>query len=90
MDKAAAAGGKPEERMKELSEAERVLVDDVGNIPLLYYSYHEHRFAEAARLRRQRDGRPSVALHQQGSNSRPPLRARAAPRSARGPADLAA
>ena len=40
MDKAAAAGGKPEERMKELSDAERVLVDEVGKIPLLYYSYH--------------------------------------------------
>ena len=39
MDKAAADGGKPEERMKDLAEAERVLVDDVGNIPLLYYSY---------------------------------------------------
>jgi oligopeptide transport system substrate-binding protein len=40
MDKAAAAGGKPEERMKLLSEAERVLVDELGNIPLLYYSFH--------------------------------------------------
>jgi oligopeptide transport system substrate-binding protein len=40
MDKAAAAGGKPEERMKLLADAERVLVDEVGNIPLLYYSYH--------------------------------------------------
>ena len=39
MDKAAADGGKPEERMKDLSEAERVLIDDVGQIPLLYYSY---------------------------------------------------
>ena len=39
MNEAAAAGGKPEERMKKLSEAERVLVDDVGNMPLLYYSY---------------------------------------------------
>jgi oligopeptide transport system substrate-binding protein len=39
MDKAAAAGGKPEERMKLLSDAERILVDDLGNIPLLYYSY---------------------------------------------------
>ncbi|TIU43062.1 MAG: peptide ABC transporter substrate-binding protein, partial [Mesorhizobium sp.] len=37
----AAAGGKPEERMKELAEAERVLVDDVGQIPLLYYSFHD-------------------------------------------------
>jgi oligopeptide transport system substrate-binding protein len=27
--------------MKDLSEAERVLVDNVGNIPLLYYSYHD-------------------------------------------------
>ncbi|RWP77327.1 peptide ABC transporter substrate-binding protein [Mesorhizobium sp.] len=41
MDKAAAAGGKPEERMKELAKAERILVDEVGNIPLLYYSYHD-------------------------------------------------
>ena len=40
MDKAAAAGGNPEERMKLLSDAEAVLVDDVGNIPLLYYSFH--------------------------------------------------
>ena len=40
MDKAAAAGGNPEERFKLLSEAEKVLVDDVGNIPLLYYSFH--------------------------------------------------
>ena len=39
MDKAAAAGGKPEERMKELEAAERVLIDEVGQIPLLYYSY---------------------------------------------------
>ncbi len=41
MDKAAAAGGKPEERMKDLAEAERILIDDVGQIPLLYYSYHD-------------------------------------------------
>jgi oligopeptide transport system substrate-binding protein len=40
MDKAAAAGGAPAERSKILSEAERVLVDDLGNMPLLYYSYH--------------------------------------------------
>ncbi len=40
MDKAAADGGKPEERMKDLEAAERILVDDVGNIPILYYSYH--------------------------------------------------
>ncbi|WP_457935754.1 peptide ABC transporter substrate-binding protein [Mesorhizobium sp. 10J20-29] len=39
MKQAAAAGGKPEERMKLLAEAERVLVDELGNIPLLYYSY---------------------------------------------------
>ena len=39
MDKAAADGGKPEERMKDLAEAERVLIDDVGQIPLMYYSY---------------------------------------------------
>ena len=40
MAKAAAAGGNPEERFKLLSEAERVLVDEVGNIPLLHYSFH--------------------------------------------------
>jgi oligopeptide transport system substrate-binding protein len=39
MDKAAAAGGNPGERMELLSDAERVLIDDVGQIPLLYYSY---------------------------------------------------
>jgi oligopeptide transport system substrate-binding protein len=40
MDKAAAAGGNPQERLKLLSEAERILIDEVGNIPLLYYSFH--------------------------------------------------
>jgi oligopeptide transport system substrate-binding protein len=40
MDKAAAAGGNPAERSKILSQAERLLVDDLGNMPLLYYSYH--------------------------------------------------
>jgi oligopeptide transport system substrate-binding protein len=40
MAKAAAAGGNPEERFKLLGEAERILVDEVGNIPLLHYSFH--------------------------------------------------
>ena len=40
MDEAAAAGGNPEERFKLLAEAEKVLVDQLGNMPLLYYSYH--------------------------------------------------
>ena len=40
MKKAAAAGGNPEERMKDLAAAEKILVDDLGNIPLLFYSYH--------------------------------------------------
>jgi oligopeptide transport system substrate-binding protein len=40
MDKAAAAGGNPEERMKLLGEAERQVVDDVAIIPLLYYNFH--------------------------------------------------
>lgn len=39
MKEAAAAGGNPAERMKLLSQAEKVLVDDLGNIPLLFYSY---------------------------------------------------
>ncbi len=40
MDAAAAAGGNPEERFKLLAQAEKVLVDDLGNMPLLFYSYH--------------------------------------------------
>lgn len=40
MDEAAAAGGNPEERFRLMSEAEKVLVDDLGNMPLLFYSYH--------------------------------------------------
>jgi oligopeptide transport system substrate-binding protein len=40
MKKAAAAGSDTEERMKLLAEAEKVLVDDLGNIPLLFYSFH--------------------------------------------------
>jgi oligopeptide transport system substrate-binding protein len=39
MNKAAAAGGNPEERMQLLSQAERVVVDQLPNIPLLYYSF---------------------------------------------------
>lgn len=40
MDKAAASGGNPQERLKLLGEAERQVVDDVAIIPLLYYSFH--------------------------------------------------
>jgi oligopeptide transport system substrate-binding protein len=40
MDEAAAAGGNPEERFKLLAQAEKVLVDELGNMPLLFYSYH--------------------------------------------------
>ncbi|MCV3239022.1 peptide ABC transporter substrate-binding protein [Mesorhizobium sp. ZC-5] len=39
MNLAAASASKPEERMKHLADAERTLIDDVGQIPLLYYSY---------------------------------------------------
>ncbi|MDH4985823.1 peptide ABC transporter substrate-binding protein [Aminobacter anthyllidis] len=39
MDEAAAAGGDPAKRMELLSQAEKVLVDNVGNIPLLYYNF---------------------------------------------------
>ena len=38
LKKAAEAAAVPAERMKSLSEAESVLMDDQGNIPLLYYS----------------------------------------------------
>jgi oligopeptide transport system substrate-binding protein len=40
MDQAAAAGGNPEERFKLLAQAEKMLVDDIGDMPLLFYSYH--------------------------------------------------
>jgi oligopeptide transport system substrate-binding protein len=40
MKKAAADGGDPAKRMQDLAEAEKVLVDDLGNIPLLFYSFH--------------------------------------------------
>jgi len=40
MDKAAAAGGKPEERAKLLQEAEKIVLEDTGFIPMLYYSYN--------------------------------------------------
>jgi oligopeptide transport system substrate-binding protein len=40
MDEAAATGGNPEERFGLLAEAEKVLVDQLGNMPLLFYSYH--------------------------------------------------
>jgi len=40
MDEAAAAGGDPAKRFELMSKAEKILVDDLGNMPLLYYSYH--------------------------------------------------
>jgi oligopeptide transport system substrate-binding protein len=40
MNRAAAAGGNAGERMKLLSQAEAVLMRDTGQVPLLYYSYH--------------------------------------------------
>jgi oligopeptide transport system substrate-binding protein len=39
MDAAAATGAEPEKRMRLLGEAERELIDDVGILPLLFYSY---------------------------------------------------
>ena len=40
MDAAAAAGANPDKRMKLLSEAEQVLVDADGMLPLLFYTSH--------------------------------------------------
>ena len=40
MDAAAAAGANLKERMKLLAESEKVLVDDLGVMPLLFFSYH--------------------------------------------------
>ena len=66
MDKAAAAGGKPEERMKLLGEAERVLVDEVGNIPLLYYSYNNLVSPKLDGFEDNVMDVHPIALHQQG------------------------
>ena len=60
MDKAAAAGGNPEERMKELSRRRGGRWSTtIGNMPLLYYSYHNIVSPKLQGLRGQRDGRPS-------------------------------
>ena len=40
MDAAAAAGADPRRRMELLSQAEKVLVDAHGLLPLLFYSSH--------------------------------------------------
>ena len=40
MDEAARAGDDPQKRLERLSQAEKLLVDDLGNIPLFFYSYH--------------------------------------------------
>ena len=40
MDEAAAAGADPEKRMRLLAEAEKVMVDDLAFIPLLFFSFH--------------------------------------------------
>ena len=40
MDAAAAAGAEPEKRMRLLAEAEKVMIDDLAFIPLLYFSFH--------------------------------------------------
>jgi oligopeptide transport system substrate-binding protein len=39
MDEATAAGGNPEERFRLLHEAEKILVDELPNMPLLFYRY---------------------------------------------------
>ena len=39
MEAAAAAGAEPEKRMRLLAQAERQLIDDVGIMPLLFYSF---------------------------------------------------
>jgi oligopeptide transport system substrate-binding protein len=40
MDEAAAAGADPAKRMALLAEAERVMIDDLAFIPMLFFSYH--------------------------------------------------
>ena len=66
MDKAAAAGGNPDERSKLLSEAEAVCVRDTGQHAAALLQLSQPRIAAAQGLGGQCDGRPSDALHQQG------------------------
>ena len=67
MNKAAAAGGNPAERIEApVARPRRCWCDDLRNMPLLYYSFHNIVSPEAQGLRGQCDGRPSDALHQQG------------------------
>ena len=66
MDKAAAAGGNPEERMKLLAEAEKRADRRGRQHAAALLQLPQSRLAEAQGLRGQRDGRSSVALHQQG------------------------
>ena len=89
MDKAAAAGGNPEERMKDLSRPRRCS-STRSAISRCSTTAHNIVSPKLARLRRQRDGRPSVALHQQGTRHLVSRRSASGRRARRGHEDLAA
>ena len=50
MDEAAASGGDPAKRMQLLAEAEKVMIDDLAFIPLLYLQLPQHRLFADQRL----------------------------------------
>ena len=52
--------------MKLLSEAEKVLDDDLGNIPLLFYSFHNIVSSKLKGWEENVMDRASIALRQQG------------------------
>ena len=70
MEAAAAAGANPQQRMQLLSQAEKVLVDADGMLPLLFYSSHNIVSSQAQGLGGERDGYPSVSLHHRGAARR--------------------
>ena len=66
MKEAAAAGGNPEERLKLLARGREGAGRRPRQHPAALLQLPQHRLAEAEGLGGERDGRASLALHQQG------------------------
>ena len=64
MDAGMAAGANPDERMKLLAQAEKLLIDEQGVVPLLFLQLTQHRVIAGERLGGQCDEHPSVPLRQ--------------------------
>lgn len=64
MDAAAEAGARPRERMSLLQQAEKVMIDDVAFIPLLYFSFHNVVSTRVIWLGRECPRRAPLPIHQ--------------------------